>query len=341
MSSRYIVIQAFPEGMVAVIRHTIHGLLLAEITGRKPVILWNSRFLYHNDRGKITRNGFLYYFQENDLSDARCLRSPELTFAPACWTHNNIESDYINTYRSNEDRESHVPLTPQEILSSNEDVIVYTHYQHLIDLIPLIPAGSDHFGFSANQVANRIYKKYFRLNDHIVNILQKKQDEAFVDRRVLGIHCRGSDKISEYPIATPRAYRAVLKKTFQVLPNIFLATDSQQYFLQFKKWYPELQAIDCERSINNQGIHFSSTDVQKAGADFLLDAYLLSKCDYHFGNVGSHMSYLVQAVLRDSGMAYKDFTNVKPTLTSKVNRMFTYVFPFWLKKIIKSFIGFK
>jgi protein O-GlcNAc transferase len=341
MNNKYIVIQSFPEGMVAVIRHTIHGLLLAELTGRKPVILWNSRFLYHNDRKKISQNGFKYYFEENNLCDIEPLKISGLTFSPSCWNCENIESDYMVEYRSLEERFDCTPLTPKQILQANEDVVVYTHYQHLVDLIPIVPSDSEYFGLDANTVANRVYKKYFMLNNEVKNSLDQKLSEISSQEQLLGIHCRGSDKIFEYAIATPTAYKAAIKNRFQNTKQIFLATDSQPYLHIFQEWYPRLHFIRCDRSTNNKGIHFSSGDVKKAGFDFLLDAYLLSHCDFHYGNIRSHVSYYVQAVLRNEKDAYNNFTNVLPAFDSKIYRLTTIVIPAKIKTIVKSTIKAK
>jgi len=338
MSNKYIVIQAFPEGMVAVLRHTIHGLLLAEITDRKPVILWNSRFLYHNDREKVTENGFQYYFKENNLCEVESLKARNLKYTPPCWSCENVNFDYLVEYRSSEERLDCTPLTPKQIIQANEDVVVYTHYQHLVDLIPLVPSHSEYFGLDANTVANRVYKKYFILNNDVKKSLDQKLSEISSQEQLLGIHCRGSDKIFEYAIATPSAYKAAIKNKFQNPKHIFLATDSLPYLQKFQEWYPGLQFINCHRSANNKGVHFSSGDVRKAGFDFLLDAYLLSHCDLHYGNVGSHMSYLVQAVLRNEKDSYNNFTNVLPTLGAKLYRLITYVLPTTLKKTIKSIL---
>jgi hypothetical protein len=57
---RYFVIHALPAEMVAVIRHTFQGLLLAELTNRTPVILWQSRFPYHHHPFEEGSNGLFH-----------------------------------------------------------------------------------------------------------------------------------------------------------------------------------------------------------------------------------------------------------------------------------------
>jgi len=78
--------------------------------------------------------------------------------------------------------------------------------------------------------------------------------------------------------------------------------------------------------------------LKKAGRDFLLDAYLLSFCAQHLGNHGSHVSFMVQVLLRENGKPYDNFEHVNPTLVARLHRVFSFVIPFHARKILRPMV---
>ena len=344
MQRKFLIIQALPEGMVAVIRHTVHGLLLAELTNRVPVILWMGRFLYSNNLMFPRENGFIKYFENNGLCDIRLLQESCKTFAPFGWNEVNIARDDLIEYRSDEHRPEYQPLPPCDIILCKADCVVYTHYQHIIDILPLIPIGHEYYGLQNSVVARMIYQKYFSLAESVSMALNHHRDLFHSGHRVLGIHCRGSDKVSEHPLATPRAYKKAITKLMSDTDRLFLATDSAQSAKQFRQWYASnLVMINCERSSGRRGIHFSAADRERAGRDFLVDAYLLSRCDLHFGNHGSHVSYFVQAMIRNHGEPYDNFHNVEASDAAHIARFLSYRFLVIIRQFVKRilFVGRK
>jgi len=325
--------------MVAVIRNTINGLLLAELTNRIPVILWQNRFIYRNSDTAIDENSFIKYFKSNGLTDLSPVQIGPKTFAPTCWNTSNIGQDNLVDYRSNENRVGIKPLSPADIISSNAHVVVYTHYQHLVDIIPLIPNNNEYYGLCDRILSRRLYKKYFTLTDKVIDIVDRNR-EMFVGRaRSIGVHIRGSDKISEYALVTPRAFKKAISRFMHISDVLFLASDSDAAYKQFKKWYGDkMVAIDCQRSPNNRGIHFSAADRERAGRDFIVDAYLLSQCDYHCGNHGSHMSYFVQSMVRTHGEPYDNFYNINATFGARLSRLITYTTPLIGRRMVKKLL---
>jgi hypothetical protein len=322
MSQQFIVIHSFPEGMVAVLRHVVNGLLLAELSGRKPIILWQDRFLYYKSPANKTENHFSHFYEPKDLCEISTLKSNAKTFAPDGWNQSNIDRDDLIEYRHHETRPEFQPLTPKKILSSNADAIVYTHYQHLVDILPLIPKSSIYHGLSNSLVARMVYQKYFTLTDELQKTIQSYRDQFTQGEENVGVHCRGSDKISEHALATPAAYTKALKQKLPRVSHLFLATDSEQAVRFFQnKFRGEIVMINCQRSSNSLGVHFSAKNREQAGKEFLVDAYLLSDCKWHLGNHGSHMSYLVQAMIRTEGEPYDNFQHIDALLTAKLERL--------------------
>ncbi|NJM37798.1 MAG: hypothetical protein HC845_08070 [Akkermansiaceae bacterium] len=308
--------------MVAVIRHVVNGLLLAELSGRIPLILWQDRFLYVDALENKRLNRFSRFFEAKSFCDLSGLKSHAKTFAPNGWNLENIERDDLIEYRHSENRPEFQPLTPEQILSCDSDVVVYTHYQHLVEIIPLIPKSSEYYGQSNALIARAIYQKNFSLNPELRSIIQAYREKLPAGQAIVGIHCRGSDKISEHALATPGAYIKALAKRFSGVKHLFLATDSEQAFHFFqRKFSGTIIAIDCQRSSTSLGVHFSAKNREEAGKEFLVDAYLLSYCKWHLGNHGSHMSYLVQAMLKTEGEPYEDFQHIDAPFSAKVERL--------------------
>jgi protein O-GlcNAc transferase len=327
----FLVIQALPEGMVAVLRHTVHGLLLAEMTGRVPVVHWGGRFLYRErDR---QRNCVSRFFETRAIPSECSLTEYEGIFSPPGWNALNLLQDGKVGYRYDENRQEFAPLEIHDILHSEADVVVYTHWHHLVDIVRHIPAPSEYFGLEPAIVAGRIFRKYLSILPEILGPARTLLAQAGAGTRLVGVHCRGSDKITEHALVTPEDYRNHVDRILRDDDRVFLATDSVAALEKFKGWYGDrLLFTDCERSSNTQGVHFTAADREKAGRDFLVDAYLLSRCQVHFGNEGSHVSYLVQTMLRDNGRPYDNFVTVTAGPASRLKRTVFHRLPGWGRK---------
>lgn len=66
--------------------------------------------------------------------------------------------------------------------------------------------------------------------------------------------------------------------------KIFFATDCQQTLKKFKKIYKNrIIYTDSTRSTNASPVHLSHGNGRLKGEQFLIDMYLLSKCNYFIG----------------------------------------------------------
>jgi hypothetical protein len=313
---KQLLIQAIPDGMVAVLRHTIHGLLLAELSGRIPVIYWGSRFLYR--RVGKDENAFLRFFEDMGCCDGNRVRSAHQAFLPTDWSAENVFKDGLISHRYSESRPGVAPPPLEMLLSSEAEVVVYTHWNHLVDILPFVPEDSEYHGLDSATVAGMIFRKYFKVLPEVLAPAKGILEQVIASSRVIGVHCRGSDKITEHALVTPEDYRRQVDRILGKEDRVFLATDSVAALKKFQGWYGDrLIFTDCERSSNAQGVHFTAIDREKAGCDFLVDAYLLSKCAVHFGNEGSHVSYLVQAMLKEGGRPFDNFVNVRASSLSR------------------------
>lgn len=135
--------------------------------------------------------------------------------------------------------------------------------------------------------AFELIKKYIRPRAYI-----KEEVEAFIDSRfqktyTIGIHYRGTDKITEKE-ALFISYSNVLEALLLHINEnqiakfkIFIATDEQPFLDYMKARFPR-QVIyqEATRSENDQAIHIGNTNPYQIGKEAVIDALLLSRCDF-------------------------------------------------------------
>src|SRR5690606_31893810 len=110
----------------------------------------------------------------------------------------------------------------------------------------------------------------------------------FSDQFMIGIHYRGTDKITE---ASYISYDKVLQEIKNQIKNIkvdfkiFIATDDQNFLDYIKSYFKykyDIVYLNYYRSSNNLPIHINPTkdySAYKIGEDALMDCILLSKCN--------------------------------------------------------------
>ena len=112
--------------------------------------------------------------------------------------------------------------------------------------------------------------------------------QNFTGKRMIGVHYRGTDKISEAPRVD---YKDVLRKIMRYISEnslhdykIFVATDEQAFIDYLISIYGDLvcynKAALCATIDNLTPIHFRNREHFKRGEEALIDALLLSKVDF-------------------------------------------------------------
>ena len=126
--------------------------------------------------------------------------------------------------------------------------------------------------------------KYIHLTSHIQDQISNFVREHFKDSYVIGVHYRGTDKVSEAPAVT---YELVAKEVNKAIEayhgsdyKIFVATDDGLFFKYMVGMFPnKVCGIDTYRSEDGTPVHIQKNNNYKKGQDALLDCILLSKTD--------------------------------------------------------------
>ncbi len=137
---------------------------------------------------------------------------------------------------------------------------------------------------------------------HIVEKVEAFRRSHIGDRKVLGIHMRGTD-LHYAPPVSPAEYFEPIAKYLEAEPEarIYLATDQAQYLdLMQERYGDRLLAFDCDRSTTSVApFELEEISPYKKGEDVLIDILLLSQCDFLLkgaSNVGEFALYFNPAL---------------------------------------------
>jgi len=291
MSKKYHLIKAWGCGFFSDVYHILGQLLIAELTGRIPVVYWGDNSCY-SDHSQA--NAFEIFFQpvsSATISDVVNCSS----FFPPKWNKRNIMHNNINRLEGDFSR-----LPPNMFFERPEEVLVSDFFNSIESIIPLIPPGSFFAELSEEQICRMLLLKYIKPATDITHIADRIYNESMVNRSWLAVHIRGSDKIYEYSdlMETHQKYHDAIKGFLYKYPNlgIFLLTDSAQLFEEYLKEYGDrifcttVNRTSVNVGLHLQGIHHGPT----IGREVLVDVLLALKCDYFVGYAKSNVSVAIE-----------------------------------------------
>tara|TARA_R110002012_G_scaffold293097_1_gene488668 strand:+ start:79 stop:1005 length:927 start_codon:yes stop_codon:yes gene_type:complete len=133
------------------------------------------------------------------------------------------------------------------------------------------------------ECANFLINKYIKLNPEILRKVNTFELLNFKGHTVIGIHYRGTDKISEAPAVHYDAVLSVMQQGIKKSKNklkFFIASDDQGFVDFVRNNIPESMLIirSSKRSGNGKPIHISFRDYKAVNREALIDCLLLSKC---------------------------------------------------------------
>ncbi|MBE1300504.1 MAG: hypothetical protein GJ680_11440 [Alteromonadaceae bacterium] len=145
------------------------------------------------------------------------------------------------------------------------------------------------------QMGAELTAKYVRIKPHILAEMEQFYSNHMKEKRVLGVHLRGTEKIVKHDgtlhdvdpfflvINQPAEYFPVVDCYLTKYPEslIFVATDQTQFLDEFKERYGDrvLFTSAC-RSSDEQGVFKRSGKGYLSGVEVLVDCLLLAKCDF-------------------------------------------------------------
>jgi len=286
----FILIKSWGFGFWSDVDHVLGQLLLAEITGRTPVVHWgeNSRF-----RDSNTDNAFECFFGPVSEYSVDDLASSEYSFFPPKWNQRNLKQGEIDKWEGRYSR-----IAGLYLLGRSENVVVSDFHTLVRDLVPWIPEGHALHGKSTQSLYRYLFGKYLRLRPSIRDEIELFAAENMDGKAMLAVHVRGSDKIIE---VKPETLEAINRSYEDEISNylsahsdtgIFLLTDSKAVVEEYSGRYGgRLVLTNSARSGDDTGVHFiDHSSKEQIGREVIKDVYLASKCDYFIGNGRSNVS---------------------------------------------------
>lgn len=287
LQPRYLLIKAWGYGFWSDLDHVASQLLLADLTGRLPVVHWGRNSLF---REPDTDNAFESFFEPVSPIRASELARAEHRYYPAKWTAANLCQDDIGKWDGEGSR-----LSGLYMLRRDEEVVVSDYHTKVNDLIPWIPENSEYFGLARHQIYRRVFQKYIRLKPHLARGVEAQWQDHMAGRHWLAVHVRGSDKVLEmkHLDTVNQSYYDAIDQILTVNPSlsIFLLTDSSPVLERFQARYGErILSLDCQRSDSATGVHYAGHSGTQMGEQVIMDAWLAARCDFFLGNGGSNVS---------------------------------------------------
>lgn len=291
----YLLIKAWGYGFWSDIEHVLGGLLLAELTGRTPVVRWgrNSLFGTGNDD-----NAFEYYFSPvsgasfEDVIEA----GAQGGFFPAKWSIATIRRDEFFKWSGSDAR-----LPGFAFLHRPEAVIVSDFHASVSDLLPWIGPGQSYYGQSCADVQRALVKKYLHLLPAAAQRVESFRREHLNGFKTLAVHHRGTDKVTESAQLNrlQAHFPAYVDDFLTAYPEarIFLLSDCSHTVRDYAaRFGTRLVYTNCVRAAGAQGVHLLGHDGRGVGNEVIADSYLAAGCDYFLGsghsNVAAAVGYL-------------------------------------------------
>ena len=288
---KFLLIKAWGYGFWSDMDHVAGQLLLAELTGRTPLVHWGSNSLF----GSLgVDNAFEQFFQPVSQATVDDVAASVQSIYPPKWTRETLRAVDVNKTQGPGSRVSCLHL-----LARDDDLVVNDFHGKVDDLLPWIEPDSDFHGLDYASVYRRIFDKYIRLQPPLAARIDAFQAQRMAGRRWLAVHVRGSDKVAELSdlALVNSLYHQRIEREIQADPaiGIFLLTDSEHFAREYRERYGDrILAADVARTSGIVGVHYGGHGGRKLGEEVVMDTWLAARCDGFLGNGASNVSTAVR-----------------------------------------------
>lgn len=321
---RFLLIKAWGCGFWSDVDHVMGQLLVAELTGRIPVIYWGPNSLYAES---FRTNAFDLYFEPISNYTIDDLAWSVYTFYPPIWNSKNLMIEDLDKitwkYRNLGD-----------LMSSDANVVVSDVHYFIRPILPYIPKSHWAYGMTAHQIYRGLFDKYITLKPDIQNEIDEFYNAFLKDAHpLLGVHIRGGDKVREVENLSHlnKKYHEEINTYLSKngIQKILLLTDCEEILEEFNALYGSMVVYtDCRRGrINDTGnaAHLQDYSVKRRkGVEIIKDTFLAAKCDFFIGNGYSNVSYTVKRLKdwpeENIQLFYRDLKHEKKLANRRVRR---------------------
>ena len=289
---RYLLIKAWGFGFCSDLDHVLGGLLLAEMTGRTPVVHWGQGSLFRDDPDDNAWDRFFEPVSKVGLSD---LTGKGLSYFPPKWTDANIREPDVNKLAGEWAR-----MGGMLFLNRREDIAVSDMHVAIANLQPWARPGTPHAGKDLRTLYRMVVQKYLRPSQEVLRRVEDFARDHFTARPIIGVHARGGDKpvedeeLFERNKQTPQLVDDQLAR--HPAAKVFLLTDDAKLRAQYADRYGDkLITTDCLRTTTAKGLHYTQHESRtRLGIEVMVDMYLAARCDHFIGVGTSNVSAMIE-----------------------------------------------
>jgi predicted O-linked N-acetylglucosamine transferase (SPINDLY family) len=286
---RFLLIKSWGCGFWSDAANVLGCLLLAEITGRSPVVHWgeNSRF-----GGRAGGEAFRRYFAPvNGLTIDRLLAASDADFFPPKWRRDNLTAENVAVWDGEYSR-----TAAFDFLRRPETIAVCDYYIGVVDVMPWIPATHAMHGKSLRQICCYLIDKYLHPSPAILSHVEAFHRQHLAGSPFVAVHMRGSDKGGEDPGAEA-ANEACLAALGEIDPTwrILLLTDDERWFARVTDAFgARVVNTGSQRTATTTGLHYEpAADGVRLGTEIMVDTYLALYADRFIGNGRSNVAAII------------------------------------------------
>ncbi len=306
---RFLVIRAWGAGFWADVLHTVHGLALAEASGRTPIVHWGLESRY---RRSGVENAWPLYFEPVSPHTIATAEREGLSIFPPKWTRANLRA-----LRVNKDDGDWSSLSGLYLINCGADVAVMDFFTELEDLAPWFAPGHPLAAADPEPALGLLYRRHVRLTRELTEELDRFEAQLIGRRPTIAMHYRtqGLPKITEAADRKglgPERFAEAIDRYLAANRDagIYLMTDFAPAVAYFRERYGDRVAcreVTRVARVEDQSIEIHQQhDGVTLGREVVLDTFLAARCDAFIGDGASGVS---QAVTR-----LKDWPNGTTTL---------------------------
>jgi hypothetical protein len=288
---RYLVIKAWGHGFCSDVDHTLGWLLVAEMTGRTPVVHWGKNSLFTDDPAS---DAFRCFFEPVSGVTLTDLAGSGHDYYPPKWSDGNLLEENVQKNHG-----VHSRMGGLSFLSRPERVAVADYYTGVVQLMPWLEPSHPLHGKSVDEAYRYLIARYLRVVPEIAQRAEAFAAARMNARPIVAAHVRGSDKYKEDAQLQQKlaVYPQVIAKLTgeRWFTPVFLMTDSSTIRDEYARRYGDLLiTTDSVRTSTHVGLHLQGNPTpRRLGAEVLLDILLATRCDMFVGLGSSNVTCMV------------------------------------------------
>lgn len=306
VGDRYHVIRAWGQGFWSDVDHVLGQLLVAELTGRTPIVTWgaNARFGGRElPRGRGSdpdpaHSAWNFFFRPVSDRTAGELVGKKLAFFPSKFRDRNLTAAESGQMEGPGSR-----LGALAFLGRSEAVTVSDFHTPMLALANWVPAWHRLHRVPLERMYEDLIARYLVPIDEI----RAKADAAAAaiglgvgDTPVIAVHVRGSDKTLELTDlhAVHALYQQQIVRLIKELgpsTRVLLLTDWAPAEAEYRaRLGPRLLLTPSVKTSEQRGVHFQDLRPgRQLGEEVLIDALLATRCAAFVGLAYSNVSAFI------------------------------------------------